>query len=143
MFNNYPALIPVLIVDDIYKARDFFQDCFDFEIVKELDGNDNSPVQIQLKTGNSYIFLNTAGITEETEANKLNSKSCFFHLSVNNPDECLKKALLKGAELWRKPEDTFWGSCSSLLRDPFGYFWMLSGDLDPVEPELLDTILGK
>jgi PhnB protein len=57
-----------------------------------------------------------------------------IHLHVDNADEAIESAVKGGAKLVRPAQDQFYGERSSIVRDPFGYDWMLGHSIEEVEP---------
>lgn len=57
-----------------------------------------------------------------------------IHLHVDNADEAIATAVKAGAKLTRPAQDQFYGERSGMVRDPFGYDWMLGHSIEEVEP---------
>jgi uncharacterized glyoxalase superfamily protein PhnB len=45
---------------------------------------------------------------------------------VSNSDETFKQAVAAGATVTMPVEDMFWGDRAGVLKDPFGYSWMIA-----------------
>ena len=58
-----------------------------------------------------------------------------IHLHVENADEFVAKAVASGAELVRPLQDQFFGERSGVIRDPFGYDWLIGHSTEDVTPE--------
>jgi PhnB protein len=58
-----------------------------------------------------------------------------FHLSVENVDEMVQRAVNAGAILLRPVADEFYGERRGMVTDPFGFIWHISTTKEAVSPE--------
>lgn len=61
-------------------------------------------------------------------------RSVTFHLHVDDADAVLQAAVDAGAHLVSPAKDQFHGERSGVVRDPFGYHWLIGHSLEEVEP---------
>ncbi|HNP36061.1 MAG TPA: VOC family protein [Woeseiaceae bacterium] len=58
-----------------------------------------------------------------------------IHLHTDNADALIEQALQAGATLIRAAQDQFYGERSGMIRDPFGYDWLIGHSIEDVTPE--------
>jgi PhnB protein len=61
--------------------------------------------------------------------------SCLFSIATADCDADYQKALAAGAESLSEPQDQFWGSRSSVIRDPYGYRWSFIQIIEDLTPD--------
>jgi len=63
-------------------------------------------------------------------------ETCPFvlHIHVDDCDAVIERAMAAGAILLREAQDMFYGERSGLIRDPFGYSWLVGNSFEEVEP---------
>lgn len=58
-----------------------------------------------------------------------------LHIHVDNADAVVAAALAAGATLVRPVKDEFYGERGGLVRDPFGYDWLIGHSIEEMSPE--------
>ena len=58
-----------------------------------------------------------------------------LHIHVDDADSVIAAAVQAGARIVRPAQDQFHGERSGLVRDPFGYDWLIGHTLETVEPD--------
>lgn len=58
-----------------------------------------------------------------------------IHLHVDNADETMARAVAAGAKMVREPTDAFYGERGGMVRDPYGYDWLVGHSIEDVTPE--------
>lgn len=64
-----------------------------------------------------------------------NQASCLFSLSIESCDDSFSNTVAAGGEEMMPPMDQPWGTRSAMIKDPFGYRWLLSQFLEEISPE--------
>ena len=57
-----------------------------------------------------------------------------LHIHVDDADAMIATAVEAGARLTRPASDQFHGERSGLIRDPFGYDWLIGHTIEEIEP---------
>lgn len=60
-----------------------------------------------------------------------------LHLNVDNADATIARAVQHGARLLQVATDAFHGERSGVVRDPFGYVWLIAHTIEQVSPDEL------
>ncbi|TWT05988.1 VOC family protein [Reyranella sp. CPCC 100927] len=58
-----------------------------------------------------------------------------LHIHVDDADAVIQAAVDAGGRIVRPAQDHFHGERSGLVRDPFGYDWLIGHTLEQVEPD--------
>jgi uncharacterized glyoxalase superfamily protein PhnB len=66
----------------------------------------------------------------------LDAKSpMLLHIHVDDADAVIAAAVEAGARVTRPAQDQFHGERSGLIRDPFGYDWLIGHQLEEIDPD--------
>jgi PhnB protein len=134
--NDYPRLIPYLIVDDAGAAIDFYSSVLGASERMRMAGPDGKVGHAELDIGDSMIMLadehpdmgargpRTVGGTPVT-----------LHVYVEDVDDVFANALKAGAKVLQQLEDKFYGDRSGQFEDPFGHRWNVASHVEDVPPE--------
>jgi PhnB protein len=66
-----------------------------------------------------------------------------FHISVENADTAVKRAVDAGAAILRPVEKQFYGDRSGLVVDPFGFGWFIGQSVEDVSPAEMQSRWNK
>lgn len=66
-----------------------------------------------------------------------------MNIVVKDADRAFQRAIDAGAEATRKVETQFYGWRSGNLKDPFGYHWMISAEVEKVSPKEMQKRWNK
>jgi PhnB protein len=61
-----------------------------------------------------------------------------LHVYVEDVDRCYARALEKGAEGRREPENKFYGDRGAEFEDPFGHRWSIATHVEDVPAEEME-----
>lgn len=138
---TFPALVPVLVVDDIPDAISFYG-LLGFT---ELEGNTfldagGRPVHAHLEKDGSVLFLGVADgashypghsrveqLNESTTANRCLGVTLI--VQTEDLTRLYQAVAQAGAEILHEPTDEWYGDRVLLFLDPFGYEWKASQPL--------------
>lgn len=136
-----PSIIPVVAVEDIKKAIDFYSK-LGFVEEKEHTFADESGVAVhaQLRKGDSILFLGRMGVSYyegKPRARQIKSAAStdrglgvIFILQTDDLDAIVKIVQAQGLEILYGPADEWYGDRVILFLDPFGYEWKASQPLE-------------
>jgi PhnB protein len=128
-------IVPYLTVKGAAAAIAFYQDAF------KASENTRMPAQDGKRLLHASLSINggTLMLSDEfpeqggppaPSAERPSSAAVAMTLATpGEVDSTYQRALQRGAEKIMDPSDAFWGDRFAMLRDPFGYRWMLSAPL--------------
>lgn len=131
--DDYPRVIPSLIVDGGAAAIDFYTAVFDARVRLRFDAPCGRVGHAELQVGDSVVMLademldmgyagpRTVGGTPVT-----------ISIYVEDVDATFRRALEAGATQLRAVEDQFYGDRSGQLEDPFGHRWNVASHVEDV-----------
>jgi uncharacterized glyoxalase superfamily protein PhnB len=121
-----PWISPYVIVNDVDKAVDFYENAFDFEKINVVAGEDNTSWHAELRYKDHLIMFGKAGAyggkTKSPHVSGVESPINLY-LYCEDVDKFHENALEAGATSLGDPEDTFWNDRMCRLQDPDGYVW--------------------
>ena len=138
---NKTPVMPLLMVDSIERALDYYTNVLGFEKGQTLPGeNGKTLVHGEFKVGPTTIMLGRRDTNTE-EHYKEHSKDPLGHgivlyAYVPNVDEFHRKVRANGARVLEQPKDQYWGDRTMSLVDHHGYMWNIAQrifDFDPTK----------
>ena len=120
--DGYNSVTPILVFRDASKRA------FGAEVRFSLPGPDGKGVMhAELRIGTSIIMLGDENPDQSCKsAETLGSSPVTFYLYLENVDNAFIVAVNAGAENRMPVEDMFWGDRVGIVKDPYGYSWMLA-----------------
>lgn len=116
--DNYPTVMPYLIIENATAFIQFMQDVFDATLSNKHMRDENIIMHAELKTGNSMIML-----ADSTTQFPPSNAGLFIY--VEDADITYKKALAKGATALTELSDQSYGRTGG-VKDPFGNTWWIT-----------------
>ena len=90
---------------------------------------------VELTFGSSTLMISDEFPEYDCLAPDPNVKTAMvLHVHVDDCDAVIDAAVRAGARLVRAPEDHFYGERSGMIRDPFGYDWMVGHSIEEITP---------
>lgn len=130
------TLSAMIAMADAAGAIDFYQQAFGAtELFRLVDPGDGKVGHAELRLGDALLML--AGEYEgfnQTPA-QLGGSTVRFHLAVDDCDAAIDRAVAAGAKLVRPAETQFYGWRSGTVEDPYGYQWMITTEVERVDPD--------
>ncbi len=121
-----PWISPYIIVKDVDKAVNFYENAFGFEKIQAVAGEDNTTWHAELRYNDHMIMFGKSGAYGGKTLPPLESgieSPINLYLYCEDVDDFYNKALQAGATSLSEPEDTFWNDRMCRLQDPDGYVW--------------------
>ena len=137
--TSEPTVSFSLTVLDAAKALDFYREAFGAQELFRLPAPDGSIAHAEFMIGNSRIFI--SGEAPEWQAFALPEgqlASCLFSISTEDCDNAHNRAVKAGAKSLGEPQNFFWGTRSSIVKDPFGYRWSFNQKIEDLTPEEIE-----
>jgi PhnB protein len=127
---------PYLIVSNAAEAINFYQRAFGAEELYRLDDPRGRIGHAELRFGDTVVMLADEYPDFGALApQRLGGSPVKLHLSVDDVDAALDKAVAAGATLMRPASDEFHGDRSGMVLDPFGHSWFVSAKIADVPVE--------
>src|SRR5258707_13190235 len=134
--DGYTTVTPYLVIRGAAKAIDFYTKAFGAEEVCRMPMPDGKLMHVELKIGNSFVFLadEFPGMGNPSPQG-LGGSPVGIHLYVTDCDKVFNQAVAAGATPTMPPMDMFWGDRFGKLTDPFGHVWSVATHKEDVPPE--------
>jgi PhnB protein len=131
--EDYPRVVPYLIVDGAAAAIDFYKAVLGATERFRLGGPDGKVGHAELEIGDSVIML----ADEHREMDARGPKSVggtpvSLHVYVEDADGVFARATEAGAKALRPVEDRFYGDRTGGFEDPFGHRWHVATHVEDV-----------
>src|SRR3712207_853693 len=116
------SITPHLICRGAADAIEFYKKAFGATEQMRLPGPDGRIMHAALLIGDSLVML----VDEMPEwgalgPQSLNGSPVTIHISVDNADAFVERAVKAGAKVTMPVADQFWGDRYGKIRDPFGH----------------------
>ncbi len=134
-----PTVTFSLTVKEASKALAFYTQAFGAEELFRMASPEGGVAHAEFMIGNTQIFISDE--YEEYHAFAMPegaTASCLFTIIVDDCDAAHARAVQAGATTLFAPADQFWGTRSTVLRDPFGYRWCLNQKIEDLTPEEIE-----
>ncbi len=136
--NLEPTVALSLTVKDTAGALDFYAKALGAEELFRMPSPDGGVAHAEFMVGNTRIYISDE--SPEWHAFAMadgTTASCIFSVTIADCDAAYRQATTAGAESLSEPKDQFWGTRSAIIKDPFGYRWSFSQQIEEVSPEEL------
>lgn len=138
------TLTPLLTFKDASKALTFYKEAFGAKELYRLCEPSGKIGHAEIMIGNSLLML-----AEEYADMSLYAPDHYdgipmrLMVAVKDVDRTFAQAVAAGAEVTRAVETQFYGWRSGNLKDPFGYHWMVSSQVEAVSPKQMQKRWNK
>lgn len=137
--DQYPRVMPYLIVDGAAAAIDFYTSVFGATERMRMPGPDGRLGHAELEMGDSVIML----ADENPEMGihgpkKIGGTPVTLHVYVEDSDAAFERAVNAGATSLRPMEDQFYGDRSGQFEDPFGHRWNVATRFEDLPPDEME-----
>jgi PhnB protein len=134
--DDYPRVIPSLVIDGAGPAIDFYRDVLDATERMRMDGPDGKVGHAELQIGESVFFV----ADEFPEMGfvgpkKIGGTPVTLMVFVEDVDATFARATKAGAKVTRPIENQFYGDRSGEFEDPFGHRWSIATHVEDVPPD--------
>ena len=136
---GFSTFTPSFTFKDAAKAIEFYERAFNAQVIDRLPGPDGKSVMhASLKIGESMMMLgNEMPGSEECSksAETLGQCPITLYLYVPDADRAFEQAVSAGATAAMAVTDMFWGDRAGMVKDPFGYSWMIATHIKDMSAE--------
>lgn len=136
--KNYTSLTPMLTVQDVRKAAEFYTKAFGFKVRGMMEGPGGSVLHAELRLRDTTLMLGP----ESREMQALSAKSIgntpvTLYILVDNVDGVYNRAVAAGGQSLWPVADMFWGDRCCMIADPEGNKWTVATHkAEPTEAEM-------
>lgn len=130
------TVTPHLICGGAADAIEFYKKAFNAVEMIRLPGPDGQIMHACIRIGDSAVML----VDESPKwgalgPKTLNGSPVTIHLSVEDVDTVVERAVAAGATVTMPVQDMFWGDRYGVLQDPFGHNWSVATHIRDLTPE--------
>src|SRR4051812_1459627 len=137
--NEYPGVMPYLIVRGGARALDFYAKAFGAVERMRMPGPGGSIGHAEFSIGSSVVMLADESPDMGFKSPEtLGSTPVSLMFYVADVDAAFAKATAAGAVVQRPVKNQFYGDRSGTLTDPFGHVWTLATHIEDVSPEEME-----
>jgi PhnB protein len=133
--DEYPRVMPYLVVDGAAAAIDFYKSVFGASERLRMAGSDGRVGHAELEIGDAVIMLADENPAMDIRGPKaIGGTPVTLHVYVEDSDAAFERAVNAGAKSLRPMENRFYGDRSGQFEDPFGHRWDVSTHVEDVPP---------
>lgn len=137
--DEYPRVMPYLIVDGAVAAIDFYTSVFGATERMRMPGPNGRIGHAELQIGDSVIMLADENPEMAIRGPKtIGGTPVTLHVYVEDSDAAFERALNTGAKSLRPVENQFYGDRSGQFEDPFGHKWNVATHIEDVPPDEME-----
>ena|SRR5947209_28872 len=137
--DEYPRVMPYLVVDGAAEAIDFYKSVFGATERLRMPGRDGRVGHAELEIGDAVIMLADENPGMGIQGPQtIGGTPVTLHVYVEDADAAFERAVNAGAKSLRPMEDRFYGDRSGQFEDPFGHRWDVSTHVEDVSPGELE-----
>jgi len=130
------TITPYLCVDDCAAALAFYAAAFGATETMRLTDPQGKIGHAEIELGDSRLMLSDefpdwGALSPKT----LGGAACAIHVSVDNADDAVARAVAAGATIVQPVQDQFYGERSGQVLDPFGHKWGIAQHIEDVNSE--------
>ena len=142
--EEYPRVMPYLIVDGAGDAIDFYCSVFGATERVRMPAPGDKVGHAELEIGDSLIML----ADEAPEMNAVSPRTVggtpvSLYVYVEDVDSVFDAAVQAGAKALQPVEDKFYGDRSGQFEDPFGHHWGVASHVEDVPPEEMEKRMAE
>jgi uncharacterized glyoxalase superfamily protein PhnB len=126
--EGFHTVTPTMTVKNSIEAIEFYQQAFNAENLGVFPTPDGEhTMHAVIKIGNSILMMGDEmpGMGCPS-ASPSGSSPISLYIYVEDADALFAQAVAAGAEKVMPVEDAFWGDRCGMVKDPFGYSWMIA-----------------
>lgn len=134
--DEYPQVMPYLIVDGASEAIEFYKNVLDATERMRMDGPDGRIGHAELQIGEAVIMLADENLGMGIEGPRMvGGTPVTIHVYVEDADAVFERAVQGGAKVLRLVEDRFYGDRSGQFEDPYGHRWNVATHVEHIPEE--------
>lgn len=120
-------LVPHIVCAGANSAIDFYKAAFDAKEMIRLNAPNGQLAHGSISINGGMVMLVDENVGMGMAGPKhLGGTSVTFHLSVDDADAAIAKAVAAGARVIMPVAEQFWGDRYGVIEDPFGHRWSIA-----------------
>ncbi len=131
--DNFPRVIPYLIVNNVSQQLDFLTKVFNAKITELMELEDGTINHAECRIGDSVIMMGKA-------SEDYPPMPAMIYVYMEDTDDVYNKALSHGAISLVEPADQFYGDRNAGVKDPFGNSWWIATHVKDVTKEEMERM---
>jgi PhnB protein len=141
--EEYPQLMPYLIVDGASEAIEFYKRVFGAGERMRMGGPDGKVGHAEIEIGDAVVMLADPNPEMGMHGPRsIGGTPVTLHLYVQDADATFDRAVQAGATALRPMEDRFYGDRSGQFEDPYGHRWNVATHVEDVSEEEMQRRLA-
>jgi PhnB protein len=142
--DEYPQLMPYLIVDGAAEAIEFYKTALGASERLRMGGPDGRVGHAELQVGRAVVMLADENPEMGIQGPRaVGGTPVTLHLYVEDADATFDRAVQAGAKPLRPMEDRFYGDRSGQFEDPHGHRWNVATHVEDVSEEEMQRRLAE
>ncbi|HEX3391476.1 MAG TPA: VOC family protein [Solirubrobacteraceae bacterium] len=142
--DDYPQLMPYLIIDGASEAIEFYKRVFGANERMRMGGPDGRVGHAELDIGDAVVMLADANPdTGMQHPRAIGGTPVTLHLYVQDADATFDRAVQHGAKPLRPMEDRFYGDRSGQFEDPYGHRWNVATHVEDVSEQEMQRRMAE
>jgi PhnB protein len=134
--DEYPQVMPYLIVDGASEAIEFYRTVFGAGERVRMDSPGGRVGHAELQIGDAVIMLADENRQMGIEGPRsVGGTPVTIHIYVEDADAAFERAVQGGAKSLRAVEDRFYGDRSGQFEDPYGHRWNVATHVEDIPEE--------
>lgn len=140
--KGMPTLAPGLVFEDAEAALAFYRDAFGAKELYRLTEPGGRIGHAEMKIGGALIMLSDAYPEMDIHSvQHYGGSPIRLNIAVKDTDKAFEKAVAAGAAVVRPPQNQFYGWRCGVVKDPFGYHWLINTQIEKVSPRRMQKRL--
>jgi uncharacterized glyoxalase superfamily protein PhnB len=125
--KQYTSLTPMLTVQDVRRAVDFYTKAFGFKVRGMMEGPGGMVMHAELRLRDTTLMLGPESAEQHTYgARSIGGTPVTIYILVGNADATFNDAIAAGGQVLMPVMDMFWGDRCGMVGDPDGNKWMIA-----------------
>ena len=136
--EGFQSVTPSLTLKDSKKAIEFYQKALGATVLDIFPSPDGKrTMHATIRIGNSILMMGDEmpGPDCQKSAESLGTTPISLYVYVPDADAVFRQALAAGATATMPVADMFWGDRCGMVKDPFGYAWMIATHIRDLTPK--------
>jgi PhnB protein len=128
------SLSPMLAFKKASEAIDFYVKAFGATEDYRLTGPDGSVGYAAIQVGDAHFSVADENPQFNCSPITVGNTTAILALEVGDPDAWVARATSAGATVIFPVKDQFYGHRAGRIRDPFGYVWIITKEIEKLSP---------
>jgi PhnB protein len=129
------SITPMLAFKKAADAVAFYAKAFGATESFRLSGPDGSIGYAEVRIGDAHFSLADENPQFNCSPATAGNTTVILSLDVDDPDAWVARAAGAGATIIFPVKDQFYGHRAGRIRDPFGYIWIITKEIEKLSPE--------